>query len=157
MLMEGAKPPPEFPHFKQLQKGLTNKSHNPMEYITSSHRKAFSISSLRVMAHAIASTKWSKHRKQVVFTTLLLAFWGRLRLSEILGSSATQFKQANVFLRNDLKYIESKSKKDIIGIKLWIQHAKVPDPSGAFVEIPPTEKFSDLCPLSATKKYLRLR
>ena len=40
---------------------------------------------------------------------------------------------------------------------MWIRHAKVPDPSGALVEIPPTEKFPDLCPLSATKKYLKLR
>ena len=157
ILMEGARPPPEFPNFKQLKKGLTNKAHNPMNYVASSHRKAYSIASLRIMSHAIASTKWSKHRKQLVFTTMLLAFWGRLRLSEILGNSATQFKPDNAFLRNDLKYIESKMKKELLGLQLWIRHAKVPDPSGALVEIPPTGKFPDLCPLAAVRKYMKMR
>ena len=122
ILMEGATLPPEFPNLKQLKKGLTNKGHNPMNYVASSHRKAYSISSLSLMSHAIASTKWSKHRKQLVFTTMLLAFWGRLRLSEILGNSATQFKPDNAFLRNDLKYIESKIKKELLGLQLWIRH-----------------------------------
>ena len=108
------------------------------------------------MSHAIASTKWSKFRKQAVFTTMLLAFWGRLRLSEILGRSTKEFKPANAFLKNDLKYIESKS-MEVLGVQLWIRHAKIPDPSGALVEIPPAEKFPELCPISAVKKYLKMR
>ena len=87
---------------------------------------------------------------------MLLAFWGRQRLSEILSSSVKEFKPANAFLKNDLKYIESKN-KEILGIQLWIRHAKVPDPSGALVEIPSDEKFPDLCPISAVKKYLKMR
>ena len=39
---------------------------------------------------------------------------------------------------NDLKYIESDGKDEVLGVQLWIRHAKVPDPSGALVEIPPT-------------------
>ena len=157
VLMEGADPPPESPHFKQLKKGLANKGHNPMLYVAKSHRKAYSIPSLRVMSHAIASTSWSKFRKQAVFTTMLMAFWGRLRLSELLCSSGKNFKPNNAFLRNDCKYIESNEGKETLGIQLWIRHAKVPDPAGALVEIPPTEKFLDLCPIAALKKYLRMR
>ena len=88
---------------------------------------------------------------------MLLAFWGRLRLSELLNSSAKNFKPDNVFLRNDLKFIESSKDKETLGIQMWIRHAKVPDPAGALVEIPPTETFQDLCPVAATKKYLKMR
>ena len=136
VLMEGATPAPDFPHYKQLLKGLTNISHNPIAFVASSHRKAYCLSSLRIMGHAITLTDWSDFKKQVVFTTLLLAFWGRLRLSEILSSSALTFKPMNAFLKNDLRFIMADDSEESEGLQLWIRHAKVPDPAGVLVEIP---------------------
>ena len=74
--LEGATPPAESPHYKQLVRGLRNRGLNPMKHVAVSHRKAFSISSLRIVRHAIASTNWSEFRKQVVFTAMLTAFGG---------------------------------------------------------------------------------
>ena len=157
VLMEGAVPAPEFPHYKQLLKGVTNISHDPMAYVASSHRKAYCLSSLRIMGHAIKATNWSKFKKQAVFTTMLLAFWGRLRMSEILCSSAITFKTSNALLRNDLLFIKMDDDKGTEGLQLWIRHAKVPDPNGALVEIPPAQGLLDLCPVKAVKKYLKMR
>ena len=157
VLMEGATPVPDFPHYKQLLKGLTNISHNPIAFVASSHRKAYCLSSLRIMGHAITLTDWSDFKKQVVFTTLLLAFWGRLRLSEILSSSALTFKPMNAFLKNDLRFIMADDSEESEGLQLWIRHAKVPDPAGVLVEIPPAQDVPDLCPVKAIKKYLKMR
>ena len=157
ILMEGAVPAPDFPHYKQLMKGLTNISHDPMAFVASSHRKAYCLSSLRIMGHAIKLTNWSKLRKQAVYTTMLLAFWGRLRLSEILCSSAITFKPSNAFLHNDLLFIKANNNENIEGLQLWIRHAKVPDPSGALVEIPRADELPNLCPVRAVKKYLKMR
>lgn len=157
VLMEGATPAPESPHYKQLLKGLTNIAHNPLAFVASSQRKAYCLSSLRIMGHAIKATDWSEFKKQVVFTTMLLAFWGRLRLSEILCSSALTFKPLNAFLKNDLRFIKIDDCEGSEGLQLWIRHAKVPDPNGALVEIPPAQDMPDLCPVKAVKKYLRMR
>ena len=154
--MEGAAPAADFSHYKQLLKGVTNISHNPMAFVASSHRKAYCLSSLRIMGHAINATGWSALKKQVVYTTMLLAFWGRLRLSEILCSSAIKFKPLNAFLENDLLFIDVDG-KGTKGLQLWIRHANVPDPNGALVEIPPTQDLPDLCPVKAVKKYLKMR
>ena len=83
----------------------------------------------------------SKLRKHAVFTTILLAIWGRLRLSELLCTSAKKFKPSNAFLCNDLKYIESNGKDEVLGVQLWIRHTKVPDPLGALVEIRQLRNF----------------
>ena len=61
-------------------------------------------------------------KNQVVYTIMLLAFWGRLRLSEILCSSAINFKPLNAFLRNDLLFIDVDG-KGTEGLQLWIRHA----------------------------------
>ena len=156
IILEGAVPPETSPQYRQLAKGLQNSSHNPMAFVATQQRKAYSISSLRIMGHAIAKTVWSELRKQAVYTTMLLAFWGRLRLAEILEDSSRSFKMNNAFLRKDLKFLRDQG-GNTNGIQLWIRHAKVPDPAGALVEIPKIDKFSDICPVRAIKKYLVLR
>ena len=103
VLIKGYNPPPVSSHIQQLQKGLTYKAHNPMLFVAKSHRKAYNIQILKAMSHTIASTNyWSKLWKQAVLTTILLAIWGRSRLSELLSTPALKFKPSNVFLCNDL-------------------------------------------------------
>ena len=155
VLMEGGVPHRTSQHYKQLIKGLTNMAHDPIAQVAASHRKAYSIPSLRIMGHAIASTKWSKFRKQAVFTALLVAFWGRLRLCELLCKSPFSFQPKNAFLRNDLKFIMEKN--EVKGMQLWIRNAKVPDPMGVLVEIPSVKEMQDICPVRAMKKYLKMR
>ena len=46
----------------------------------------------------LCNANWSKLRKQVVSTTILLVIWGRLRLSELLCTSAPMFKPSNAYL-----------------------------------------------------------
>ena len=156
VVLEGATPWPPSLQYKQMIKGLRNRNHNPMEVVAKSHRKAYSVSSLRIVGHAIASSKWTDMKKQAVFTPMLLAFWGRLRLCEILNYSAFEFKRDNSFLFNDVKFMKDEEGRTE-GVQLWIRHAKVPDDAGALVEIPNVDKFKDICPVRAMKKYIQLR
>jgi hypothetical protein len=91
-------------------------------------RKVMTLPLLKILGHALASCDWSEDSKQVFWSCSLLAFFGSLRMGEILPFSNSKFNSFETLLWRDLIF-----RKDSV-----LVHIKIPksrNPEGDFIDI----------------------
>ncbi len=94
-----------------------------------SSRRVFSLQALKVLGHEIASSNWSKDWIKLVWAACCCAFFGSLRLGEILPSSESSFISREVLLWRDVFFA---SKDHVI---LHIKCSKARAKGGETVDI----------------------
>jgi len=125
-----------------LAKSLIRGAENINSPITKQrHRLAMTLPLLKLLGHHISKQNWSNKNKQVIWTASCTAFFGTLRMGEILVLDSNNFDP-----RFTLTWQDVKSYKEC-----WILHIKSPKSrkiGGEFVNI---FKFEgqNCCPFSA--------
>jgi hypothetical protein len=118
------------------------KTLNSCNVTTVDKRRAMSLPLLLLMAHRIQKNNWNDYSKQVVWTLATTAFFGSIRMGEMLCSS-TQVKPNSVCLTwSDVKFI---SEDEVL---LRIPFSKVNKLKGDYVDIFSFNHF-DCCPVAA--------
>jgi len=105
------------------------------------HRLAMNLPLLKLLGHQIKIQNWSNRNKQTYWTACCLAFFGSLRMGEILAPVHNNFDPISTLTWGDIKLFKD----------CWIVHIKSPKsrkPGGEFVNI---FKFQghNCCPYNA--------
>jgi hypothetical protein len=107
------------------------------------------LSMLKLLGNEIARQKlWDKSSKQIFWTASCLAFFGSLRMGEILHETENSFDQNSSLLWGDLQVLNNS----------WIIHIRSPKSrakNGEFVDLF-TFKGHNCCPVSALFKWQEL-
>ena len=100
----------------------------------------------------MSEQNWSPYKKSLIWTVCSTAFWGSLRLGEILSEFTTQFDAGSSFLGSDLTLNNDGS------MSFWLRNPKVFTSNfGFMVEIWPVPQNEILDPVLAVRHYLKLR
>jgi hypothetical protein len=97
---------------------------------------------LKILGNQIAVTDWSDTSKQIVWTAAVLAFFGSMRMGELLPSHKTNFCPDDTLLWSDVKKMNDKH---------FLIHIKTPKnktKEGEFVDIFDFPNFGT-CPVAA--------
>lgn len=145
-------PPPQTEIAKTLIKGYENLCRDPVKAVASDNHRPVSIPFLRLLGHS-ASKHWKGDQFDLssFWVTGLVAFWGSLRIGEILCEKPESFSPASDLLASDVLNMSDSS------FALWIRDPKVPKKYGDVVEIWKTPQFADLDPFQAFMAYLDQR
>jgi hypothetical protein len=95
----------------------------------SQNKKVMTLPLLEIIGHEIANENWCEKSKSVVWTALLVGFWGSFRFGELLSKDETNFHVKETLLWSDIKFVECDS---------VIIHNKIPKnrtPNGEFVSL----------------------
>ena len=111
------------------------------------HRLAMSIQILKLLGHEISSSDWSINSKCVCWSACCVAFFGSLRLGEMLSNSERNFDPSCILRWEDVKFIGTES------ILLHIRLPKSRAQEGEFVDIFEYPK-AGLCPVKLLKNLL---
>ena len=131
-----------------LLKGIEN-----LEFyknISKGTRKVMTLPLLKLIGHQIAISDWKEDSKQVFWTAILVAFFGSIRLGEILGKNEHEFNPNETFLWDDVSFRED----DSVLIKLKI--VKNRTVQGEFIDLFPF-KDKECCPVIALKRLFELK
>jgi hypothetical protein len=112
-------------------------------------RKVMSLHLLKLLGHQIADSDWLVSSKQVVWTAMTVAFFGSLRMGEILPVDEKGFCPEDTFLWSDVKFDNGK------GILLHIKVPKSKSKEGDFVDIFPFPGHG-CCPVAALKAWRKM-
>ena len=137
------------PIVKQVLRGIRNIKTDPRELARKKSRRAMTTHHLRLLGHALSISQASPYLKAMVWAVSLAAFWGSLRVGEILCPLVSSFDVKSSCLLSDLQFTES-------GMKIWIRSPKVFSVQGDVVEIFEVKR-SALDPVAALKYYCKLR
>ena len=116
------------PVVKQVLKGIQNLRRDPQAKAEKKTRRAMTIEHLRLLGHALATNSWSDYLRSAVWAVALLAFWGALRIGEVLCPLSGAFDGKSTLLVSDVSISSGK-------IKLWIRSPKRCTPTGDVVEV----------------------
>ena len=137
------------PVVNQILKGVKNIRTDPRGLAEKKTRKAITVHHLRLLGHSICNDEsLSIYTKGMVWAISLSAFWGSLRMGELL-CPGTEVDVKSSCLFSDLEMGES-------SFKLWIRSPKIASPQGDVVEIFAV-KDSPLDPVAAIRHFLALR
>jgi len=126
---------------KNLLKGAEN-----LEFylnISRESRKAMSLPILKILGHQLAKSDLSEMDRLVIWAAAVVAFFGSLRLGEILAKNENVFNHSDILMWDDVKI-----KNDAI-----LLHIKIPKnriAKGEFVDIFEFDKHN-CCPLKTMK------
>jgi hypothetical protein len=93
------------------------------------NKKVMTLPLLKLIGHEIANENWSMKSKSVVWTALLVGFWGSFRFGELLMKDENSFHEKENLLWSDIQFIENDS---------VIIHNKIPKnrtPKGEYVSL----------------------
>jgi hypothetical protein len=108
-------------------------------------RRAMSLPLLLVMAHRIQTKNWNHYSKQVLWAVAAIAFFGSIRMGELL-SPTNKYSQENVCLTwNDVKFISDDE------LLLRIPFSKTKKLQGEYVDIF-SFKHYNCCPIDSLKQ-----
>ena len=102
------------PVVKQVLKGIHNLRRDPQVEVKKKTRRAMTIAHLRLLGHALSKSKLSDYLKSAVWAVALLAFWGALRIGEVLCPLSGAFDKKSTLLVSDIS-ISSEF------IRVWIR------------------------------------
>jgi hypothetical protein len=105
-------------------------------------RVVMSLQLLKLLGHEIAASNWEEDSKRVMWTACSVAFFGALRLGEMLCHSETSFDPTSTLIWDDVKFIDH----DTV-----LLHLKLPKSNaehGEFIDLFP---FPGCCPVAALK------
>ena len=137
------------PIVKQVLRGIRNIKADPRALAGKKSRRAMTTHHLRLLGHSLSTSQASPYIKAMVWAVSLGAFWGSLRVGEILCPLSSSFDEKSSCLLSDLQFTDS-------GMKIWIRSPKIFSPQGDVVEIFEVAR-SSLDPVLAMKYYHKLR
>jgi hypothetical protein len=103
-------------------------------------RVVMTVQLLKILGHEIAASAWGEDSKRVVWTACTVAFFGTLRLGEILHSSETIFDPKTCLMWDCVRFLEGGS------ILIHLRCPKSDSEEGDFIDIFP---FPGCCPVEA--------
>jgi len=92
-------------------------------------RKVMTLSLLKIIGHQIAKCDWSEDSKLTVWGACTTAFFGALRIGEILAKNSLEFCEEETLLWKDLKFRKDGS------ILIHVKIDKSKNHNGAFVDL----------------------
>ena len=104
----------------------------------------------KLLGHSIASSNRPEYEQSMLWSVALVAFWGSLRLSELLCEERFCFNEKYSLMTSDL-FIN----KESIGI--WLCSEKIASEYGNVVEIWSFDSRPDLDPVCALSSFLERR
>jgi hypothetical protein len=110
----------------------------------SSTRRCMTLPLLQILGHNLASSGWSLSSIQTVWTACLLAFFGSMRMGELLAPTEHSFDPSSTMTWSSLKWRTDGS--ILLHIKIPKTHTK----EGDYVDIFPFPQ-EDCCPVAAVK------
>ena len=133
---------------KCILRGYENMQRDPVKAASEATHRPVTIPFLRLLGHA-ANKFWKGQGldKLCFWTICLAAFWGSLRLGEVLCSNKGSFSPGSDLLGTDVIHMSGTS------FALWIRDPKVPKTFGDVIEIWETLQFPDLDPFSTFSAY----
>ena len=137
------------PVVKQVLKGIHNLRRDPLALAEKKTRRAMTVFHLRLLGHALATSKMSEYSKSAIWAVSLAAFWGSLRIGEVLGPLIRAFDPKSTLLLSDVGVSDK-------GLKFWIRSPKKCTPSGDVIELFHVPDAS-LDPVKAISHYKELR
>ena len=137
------------PVVKQVLKGIHNLKRDPQAGAEKTTRRAMTVHHLRLLGHAITTSDLSLYLKSAIWAASLSAFWGSLRIGEILGPLAFSFDPKSTLLVSDVGIMDKK-------VKIWIRSPKKCTPAGDVIDIFSVPDDS-LDPVKAMKHFWHLR
>lgn len=151
-LSRGATNPTKLPALgTQLLAGVANAARNAKVEAEKLTRRPITLNMVILLGHAIATNQlWSEFEKSLRWSVILLAFWGSLRMGEVIGQEKYKFNTDTALMPDDIKFLDS-------SVSLWLRNPKVVSDGGDVVEIWSVQERPDLDPVLALQKYLSLR
>ena len=137
------------PVVKQVLKGIHNLRRDPLAQAPKKPRWAMTVFHLRLLGHALATSNMLVYLKSALWAVSLSAFWGPLRIGEVLGPLVTSFDSKSSLLLSNVGISEK-------GQKLWIRSPKKCTPSGDVIELFHVPD-SGLDPVKAIDHFLEIR
>ena len=137
------------PVVKQVLKGIHNLRRDPSLLAEKKTRRAMTVSHLRLLGHALVTSTMSDYMKSAMWAVSLSAFWGSLRIGEVLGPLGKAFDPKSSLLLSDVG-VSGK------GWKFWIRSPKMCTPTGDVIELFHVPDAS-LDPVRAINHYMELR
>lgn len=137
------------PVVKQVLKGIHNLRGDPEVEVKKKTRRAMTIAHLRLLGHALAKSKVSDYLKSMVWAVALLAFWGALRIGEVLCPLSGAFDEKSTLLVSDVE-IASEI------IRVWIRSPKKCTPTGDVIEVFTVQDMA-LDPVRAVMHFWKYR
>ena len=134
---------------KQVLKGIHNLRRDPSALVQKKTRRAMTVFHLRLLGHALATSNMSAYLKSALWAVSLSAFWGSLRIGEVLGPLVKAFDPKSSLLLSDVGISEK-------GYKLWIRSPKKCTPSGDVIELFHVPD-GGLDPVKAINHYMETR
>ena len=113
-------------------------------------RRVVTIPVLRHLGHKLSSSGWSAETIQNIWTAALLAFFGSMRMGELLSPREDEFDPTATFTWACVKYRPDNS------FLLHIKMPKMGTVEGEFVDIFPFPNLQ-LCPVSALRRHHSLQ
>jgi len=114
-------------------------------------RRVMSLPLLRHFGHKLAMANWHSMTTQCMWTAGLLAFFGTIRMGELLSGSESTFDESTTLTWGDVLYREEDDS--------FLLHLKIPKSAvreGEFVDIFPFKKFG-CCPVAALKEHHKIQ
>ena len=145
-------PAPQTELAKCILQGYQNLERDPVRDAAEATHRPVTIPFLRLLGHA-ANKFWKGHTldRLCFWTVCLAAFWGSLRLGEVLCPNKGSFAPGSALLGTDVIHMSKGS------FALWIRDPKVSKKYGDVVEIWETPQFLDLNPFSTFSSYWNSR
>ena len=137
------------PVVKQVLKGIHNLKRDPQMLVEKKTRRAMTVFHLRILGHALATSNLSEFLRSAIWAVSLAAFWGSLRIGELLGPLIRAFDPKSSLLGSDV-VVSGKV------VKVWIRSPKKCTPTGDVIEIFSVPDAA-LDPVKAINHYKDLR
>ena len=134
---------------KLLSQFLLGVEHMPHKKSPRKKRQTISFPLLKILGHYLGESEFSGYVKQMVWTVFLTAFFGSLRMGEILAASVSYFDPNHSFLWKNVDFNADGT------IRLKITSAKIIHKEADLVVLFPF-KDPSLCPVHAFNTYRRL-
>ncbi len=115
-------------------------------------RRVMTAPLLKHLGHRLAGSGWGDVAVQSIWTASLLAFFGTMRMGEILAPADDWLDPHSTMTWSDVQFREAPN-----GILLRIKSPKMGTAEGEFVDIFPVSKIHGCCPVAALRRQHRIQ
>ena len=137
----------------QMIKGLVNQQRNPLIDAAKKTRRPITLSMLQLLGHSLSvNSSFSEYGKSLRWSIMVSAFWGSLRIGELLGESKVSYNPLSTLMASDVKFSDSEK-----SFSMWLRSPKVATRMGDVVEVWSFEEKPELDPVVALKAYVDRR
>ena len=151
LLSRGVSSPAKLPQLaEQLLLGKSKGSRNAVTAASKKERRAITLDMVVLLGHSISSKdSLSEYEKALLWSVCTNAWWGSLRLGEILPEFSSMFNTDSTLLGSDLKFSTDGS------ISFWLRNPKVwTSDTGSVVEVWPVPEKPEVDPVAALSRFM---